>query len=119
MNAELTPGQDFYNRQVAYLEAYDIDGLMTQYHDDAVVVGFDFTVKGREAIRKYFEGYLERLGSLKVKSTDKFTEIEDAIFFEATIITGLGVARVYDVFMLRDGKTTHQFAGVISVTPLP
>ena len=26
-------------------------------------------------------------------------------------------AKVYDVFMLRDGKITHQFTGVISVSP--
>jgi hypothetical protein len=64
------------------------------------------------------EGYLERLGTLKLKSTDKFTETDDSIFFEATIITQLGEARVYDVFMLRDGKATHHFTGLISVSPL-
>lgn len=82
------------------------------------MVGFDFTVQGHAAIREHFEGYLERLGRLKLKSTDKFTETEDAIFLEATITTQLGEARVYDVFLLRDGKATHHFNGVISVSPL-
>ncbi len=111
---ELTPGRAFYQRQIAALEAGDLDAVMTQYHTDASMVGFDFTVKGHAAIRKHLEGYLERLGTLKLKSTDKFTETEDAILLEATITSDLGEARVYDVFMLRDGKATHHFTGVYS-----
>ena len=113
----MTAGQRFYQEQVAALEAHDIDGLMQQYHDDAVLIGFDFTIKGRQALRDHFVSYLARLGSLKLVSTDRFTETEDSIFFEATIHTTLAEARVYDAFMLRDGKATHQFTGVISVSP--
>jgi len=112
---EPTPGKDFYQRQIAALEARDLDALLTQYHSDATMIGFDFTVKGHAAIRKHMEGYLERLSPLKLQSTDKFTETEDAIFFEATIASRLGEARVYDVFILRDGKATHHFTGVISL----
>ena len=112
---EPPPGKAFYQRQIAALEASDLDALMTQYHPDATMVGFDFTVKGHAAIRKHLEGYLERLGTLKLKSTDKFTETEDAIFFEATTTSILGEARVYDVFLLRDGKATHHFTGLISL----
>jgi hypothetical protein len=110
-----TPGRAFYQRQIAALEAGDLDAIMTQYYPDACMIGFDFIVRGHAAIRKHFEGYLERLGRLKLKSTDKFTETEDAIFFEATITSDLGEAQVYDVFMLRDGKATHHFSGVISL----
>jgi hypothetical protein len=112
---EYTPGRAFYQRQIAALEAGDLNALLTQYHPDATMVGFDFMVKGHVAIKKHFQGYLERLGTLKLKSTDKFTETEDAIFFEATITSGLGEAQVYDVFMLHDGKATHHFSGVISL----
>ena len=112
---EPTPGNAFYRRQIAALEARDLDALLAQYHPDAAIIGFDFTVKGQAAIRKHMEGYLERLGTLKVQSTDKFTETEDAIFLEATITSRLGEARVYDVFLLRDGKATHHFTGVISM----
>jgi hypothetical protein len=112
---EHTPGQAFYQQQIAALEAGDLNALLAQYHADATVAGFDFVVKGRVAIKEHFESYLERLGTLKLKSTDKFTETEDAIFFEATITSDLGEAQVYDVFMLRDGKATHHFSGVISL----
>jgi hypothetical protein len=115
---EPTTGKTFYKRQIAALETHDLDALLTQYHPDATMVGFDFTVKGHAAIKKHFEGYLERLGPLRLKSTDKYAETEDAIFFEATITSRLGEARVYDVFLLRDGKATHHFNGVISLQPL-
>ena len=115
MERTATPGRAFYQRQIAALEAGDLDALMTQYHPEASMIGFDFIVKGHAAIRKHFEDYLKRLGRLKLKSTDKFTETEDAIFFEATITSDLGEAQVYDVFMLRDGKATHHFSGVISL----
>lgn len=112
-----TAGRKFYQEQIAALEAHDIDGLMEQYDDDAVLIGFDFAIKGRQALRDHFVAYLARLGSLKVVSTDRFMETEDSIFFEATVHTSLAEAKVYDVFMLRNGKATHQFTGVISVSP--
>ena len=115
---EITAGRQFYDEQIAALEAHDIDRLMAQYHDDAVLIGFDFTIRGIQALREHFVAYLARLGSVKLVSTDRFTETEDSIFFEATILTSLAEAKVYDIFMLRDGKTTHQFTGVLSVSPL-
>ena len=114
---DMTVGQDFYQHQVAALEAQDIDALVGQYHEDAVMIGFDFTVRGHQAIREHLTGYLTRLGSLKLVSTDRFAETADSIFFEATVHTPLAEARVYDVFVLRDGRATHQWTGVISVSP--
>jgi uncharacterized protein YpuA (DUF1002 family) len=114
----MTSGRDFYDRQVAYLENNDVEGLIpSQYHKDAVIVSFDFTKRGHAALLEHFKGYLAHLGGLKVKSTDKFTETDDSIYFEATVTVGAGEAKVYDVFMLRDGKATHHFTGLISFTP--
>ena len=112
-----TPGWQFYDRQIAFLEGEDIDGLMTQYADDAVLVSFDNQIRGKQAMHEYMRSYLQRLGTLRLLSTDKFTETPDSIFFEATIQTTGGIARVYDVFMLRDGKATHHFTGLLSFTP--
>ncbi len=72
---EPTPGKAFYQRQIAALEALDMDALMAQYYPDATIIGFDFTVKGHATIHMHFEGYLERLGTLKLQSTDKFTDL--------------------------------------------
>ncbi len=113
-----TPGRKFYDRQIELLEAGDVEELVrSQYHEDAVLVGFDVMMRGHEELLRHFREYLQNLGSLRVLSTDKFTETEDSIFFEATARTDHGVARVYDVFMLDGGKITHHFTGVLSFEP--
>jgi hypothetical protein len=112
----MTVGQDFYQQQVAALEAQDVDALVAQYHEDAVMIGFDFTVRGHEAIRQHLTAYLTQLGGMKLVSTDRFAETDDSIFFEATVHTPLAEAKVYDVFLLRDGRATHQWTGVASVS---
>lgn len=112
---ETTAGRAFYEAQIRHLEHQDLPGLMSQYHDDAVLVGLEFAVRGRAALQEHFRDYLERLGRIRLVSTDRWQETGDAIFFEATVRTDVAEARVYDVFILRDGKATHQFTGVIAV----
>ncbi|HLZ62196.1 MAG TPA: nuclear transport factor 2 family protein [Ktedonosporobacter sp.] len=111
---EMTPGRAFYQRQIEALETYDLKTIRAQYDENATLVNYNEVIKGREAIANYFKSYLASLGFLKLKSTDRFMETDDSIFFEATVETQLGVAQVYDVFMLRDGKATYHFAGIIS-----
>ncbi len=107
-------GRQFYVRHLAYLQAGDVEGLIDDhYRADAVLVRSDVTVRGRDELIAYFRGYLERLGHLGVLSTDAFVETGDAIFFEATVASALGRARVYDAFVLREGKISHHFAGVL------
>ncbi|MEX2535147.1 MAG: nuclear transport factor 2 family protein [Trueperaceae bacterium] len=119
MKTDSTPGRRFYERQIELLEAGDVDRLIDeQYRKDATLVGFDVLVKGSDALREHFREYLDHLGGLEVLSTDKFTETEDSIFFEATVLSKLGEAKVYDVFLLRDGRISHHFTGVTSVVPL-
>ncbi len=112
-----TPGQDFYNRQIAALESQNLELIVAQYTENARIVGFDFQVQGTEAIRTHFIHYLENLGSLKLKSTEKFAESEGSIFFEATVDIAAGEARVYDVFMLEGEKASHHFTGLLGFTP--
>jgi hypothetical protein len=117
MSVATTPGRDFYEQQVAHLENGNLDGLMAQYHEDAVLVSFDNIIRGNVNIRRHLEKYLANLGSFKLKSTDKFIETDDSIMFEATIVTDHAEAKVYDVFVLDNGKATHQFTGAISIQP--
>ncbi len=108
----------FYDRQVALLEAGDVETIVTeQYTQDAVLVSFDVTRRGRDELRSHFQDYLAHLGGLELLSTDNYTETDDAIFFEATVRTGHGVARVYDVFILHDGQASQHFTGLLSFTP--
>jgi hypothetical protein len=109
-----SPGRIFYDRHIQFLVDKDVDGLVeTNYAPDAELVTSQTIVNGREALRRYFRDYIEMLGDIVVVSTDKFAETEDAILFEATVRSRLGLARVYDAWVLRDGQITHHFAGVM------
>ena len=116
----VTQGKAFYDRQVKFLEANDVAGLITtQYAPDAELIGYDLNVKGAEALVRHFTGYLAHLGSIKLVSTDKFMETEDAIMFEATIQVAAGLARVYDTFVLKNNQATYHFTGLLGFTPNP
>lgn len=112
-------GRAFYLEQIRFCETRDIEGLRSHYTDDATLITFDRQVVGRDAIADYFVGYLDGLPGLTLKSTDQFVETADTIFFEATIILATGEARVYDAFVLRDGKAHRHFAGLLGFTPKP
>lgn len=109
-----SPGRQFLDKQLEYLGAKNVDGLVdNHYKDDALLVGFDFTARGKEALREHFRNYLQTLGDLEMKSLDKFTETGDTIFLEATVETSnLGVAQVYNAFVLDNGKVTYHFTGL-------
>ena len=97
MTDTLTPGRALYERQIQFLVDKDVDGLIdTNYTTDAELISFQTVVKGSDALKTYFHGYLEMLGDIVVESTDKFAETDDAILFEATVSSKLGRAHVYD-----------------------
>jgi hypothetical protein len=106
-------GHRFFDEQIALLEQDRTDELIERhYQPDAVLVSFQGVVRGHEALRRHFRCYMQKLGKLTVLSLDQFAETEDTLFFEASVSTSLGEARVYDAFVLRDGKVTHHFTGI-------
>jgi ketosteroid isomerase-like protein len=106
--------RQFYDAQIRYLQSGDVEGLIdNQYTQDATLVSFDNQITGNAALKEYFKGYLQMLGSLEVLSTDKFVETDDSLFFQATVKTNLGQAVVFDAWVLRDGKISHHFTGVM------
>jgi hypothetical protein len=108
-----TPGKQFYQRQVECLIAKDVDRLVDEnYHDDAVLTSADSTARGKPALKAHFHNYLNRVTIKEVKSTDLFVETADTLLFEATVETDHGIAKVYDAFVLRDGKVAYHFTGV-------
>jgi aerobic-type carbon monoxide dehydrogenase small subunit (CoxS/CutS family) len=108
-----TPGKRFYQQQVEALLAGDVDSLVDgNYHADARLTTGEFVIKGHEAIREHFREFLSLMTIKEVVSTDKFTESEDTLLFEATVTSNLGRVRVYDAFVLDEGKARYHFTGV-------
>lgn len=111
--SEDTAKRQLYEAQIRYLQAADVDGLIdNQYTEDALLVSFDHQIRGNAALKEYFRGYLQVLGTIEVLSTDRFVETDDTVFFEATMRTNLGQARVFDARVLRGDKTAYHFTGV-------
>ena len=110
---KITPGQQLYEKQLSYIFAGDVENLIdNQYDEDATLIGFEVVVKGRAALKSYFRDYLQRLGHLEVKSTDKFQETADTVFIEAHVVSNMGPAVVYDAWVLKAGKIMYHFTGV-------
>jgi hypothetical protein len=110
---EKVQAREFYEEQLAYLLAKDVDGLIdNHYNEDAMLIGFDFVVKGRDALKAHFRTYLHTLGHLEVKTTSKFSKTEETLFFEASVVSDLGPAEVYDAMVLQNGKISYHFTGV-------
>ncbi|MBV8730965.1 MAG: hypothetical protein JO336_14255 [Acidobacteriia bacterium] len=108
-----TPGRRFYNEQIALLQQGRTDDLIDRhYHQNASLVSFANVVRGHVGLKEYFRAYMTKLGKLEILSLDQFMETDDSIFFEATVRTAIGESKVYDAFVLRDGKATHHFTGV-------
>jgi hypothetical protein len=109
-----------YDRQLDLLAAKDHERLIDeQYTEDAELLNVNTppAIVGSAALKVFFKGYLERLGHVHILSTDKYVESDDSVMFEATIDTAGGVARVYDVFVMRDGRIWRHYAGLLGFTP--
>jgi hypothetical protein len=108
-----TAGWRFYKRHIELLQERNIDELLaTHYDPDAQLVAVEWSVRGHDALRQAFAGYLDSIGEFTV-DTERFHETDDSVFFEATMHTaGAGVRKVYDAFVLRDGRISHHFTGI-------
>jgi hypothetical protein len=117
-NQNPAAGRQFYDEQIALFQAAKTDELIDRhYHDDAVLVSFAKVIRGRGALKEFFRAYRAGMGNIEVLSLDRFVETDGAILFEATLRTDRGEARVYDAFVLREGRATHHFAGEITANP--
>jgi hypothetical protein len=110
----------FYDRQLVYLADKDVEGLIgNHYTEDAQLVNIasNLVVKGAPALVEHFREYIAHLGYIKLLSTDKYLETDDSLMFEATVETAGGIAKVYDVFVMRNGRISHHFSGLLGFTP--
>jgi aerobic carbon-monoxide dehydrogenase small subunit len=109
-----TPYKRFFEERVRLLMAGDVDRLVEEhYNEDAVLVAFEFVVRGREALRAHFRNFVRWVSIKDVISTDEWVETDTSFFYEATAVTNYGEGRVFDAYYLRDGKISYHFTGVI------
>lgn len=107
--------REFYDNHIEILSKNDVNLLVeNDYHEDAVMilmVGDEpQVIRGKDALKQLLGNYLEFIYRGYV-STEKYSEIEDSLFFEATIRTTSGTSRIYDALVMKDGKIFRHFSG--------
>ena len=89
----------------------DLDGLVSDYTDDSILIGPDGPVKGMQAIRTMFAG---AIASLFKPGTYEFTLDKTHVADDVAYIVwharcgSLNVALGTDTFVVRDGKIAVQ-----------
>jgi len=114
--SEQSLGRSFHQKYTASLQAGDLEGLLSQYHPDATLLSIDAGVAGARGIAKFFEQYFGGVGSFKATPTGKYVEGQDSILCETSVETADIIARVHDIFVLKNDKATHQFTCTVEVT---
>src|SRR3954447_14293266 len=105
----MTP-REIFDRALAAVNAGDADALLALYAPDAVQVGLDQVVRGRDALRDGVQAWLA--GSPRVREV-AFAAAEDTLVYEAETDEGRG----YGTMVLRDGLIWRETLGAFPAQP--
>jgi carbon-monoxide dehydrogenase small subunit len=108
-----TPLRVLYDRLLTSIAAGDAEALVAEhFHDDAILTTFEGIHAGRDAIIAFYRRYLAERADVRLLATERFVEFGDQMYVEALLRTPEGPRHSYQAYVVRDGKVTHQYAGV-------
>ena len=108
---ETREARALFARQLAALGAGDLDALMDNYAEDAVLVRADRTARGREEVRALMAAYL---GSKpEMTAPPEVTVTADVVLYRARMRLGGAEMATVGTFVLRDGLIWRQTMGVV------
>ncbi|MFE3995383.1 nuclear transport factor 2 family protein [Streptomyces goshikiensis] len=96
-------------RQMDALAALDIEAVMKNYTDDAVLLRFEGASVGIDAVRETFTGYLTVKPTLV--ELQEYIETEDTIFYRAIMNLNGEPEHAFGTLVVRDGRIWRQTAG--------
>ncbi len=120
-NVPETPLGKMYREHIGFIQRKDVDGLLAQYTDDALLIS-SFTKKplvfrGHEQIREHLQGILGLDGLETAIVFWGETEDPQTLMVTEEIVTrskdGESHMRFADSWVLRDGKIAVHFAGMV------
>lgn len=105
-------GQEFLETFLGRFQRQDVGELMRDYHEDAELVAFDFVLKGKDAIRQYFEkGLINRSGKILDMTMEAYFESDDMILFTMSVKSeNLGIVVARDALYVKNGKIFRHIA---------
>lgn len=103
----------WYLHHVKFFQDKDIDGLLaSDYTDDAMLMSYDFQVRGHDGLKYAFTQYLDMVGDFTF-TTQVFHATPTEVILEAILETEkAGTRKVWDVFTLEEGKISRHFTGL-------
>jgi hypothetical protein len=105
-----TTPRELFDRQRRLIEAGDVDALVGLYHEDAVLVRFDRTVRGKAALREHFTAYVAgrpRFGELL-----NVAETEDLVSFQVVVERAGEEIKAYGAIFVRGERIARQVNGL-------
>jgi ketosteroid isomerase-like protein len=93
--------QEIFQHHVAAIGAGDVDGIVADYTDDAVLITPEGVTRGRDGVRQVFTSLL---GDLPDAQWDIPTQVfeGDVLFIEWTAVAEKARAEGVDTFVFRD-----------------
>ncbi|MGW1892879.1 nuclear transport factor 2 family protein [Streptomyces sp. NPDC002004] len=98
-----------FQRQMEALAALDIDAVMKNYTDDAVLLRFEGVSEGIDAVRETFTGYLTLKPTLV--ELQEYVETDDTIFYRAIMNLNGEPEHAFGTLVVKDGLIWRQTAG--------
>jgi ketosteroid isomerase-like protein len=115
------PGQAFYRRLWAAMNARDAATLDHLYAPDAVQASVGGVVHGRQAITAGIRNVWQTVGPAQLKGLTRFVEGPDVLAVEGVANIGLAQARLdvefYEIWLLRAGQAVLAVNGLINPRP--
>jgi hypothetical protein len=105
---------ELFDRQVEALHNNDLEAVLANYRDDAVLVRFDAVGRGKAELRTMLAEYLalepRTLELVALQATD------DVLCYEADMSIGGAAVKTYGTLVLRDGRIWRQTAIIAGPT---
>ena len=106
--------EQVFEHHVVALSQGDLDELMADYADDAIVVTFEQSFVGKEAIRPFFEGLLPGFANFVTASSAVAMEGDTLVTAWSGESDAMSVQHGVDTFIIRDGRIQRQtFWGLV------
>lgn len=103
---------DLFERQLRLITAGDLEGLLGQYHEDAVLLRFDRVVVGRAALRDHLAAFLATGPSIQPLQVAAH---EDVVSYQAVVAHGDEEVRQYGVIVTRGERIARHVTGLFPV----
>jgi hypothetical protein len=105
--------RELFDRHVRLTEVGDLEALLGQYHEDAVLLRFDRVVAGRAALRDHFTTYLA--GRPRFKELLQVADTEDLVSYQAVVEQGGEDVRAYGAIFTRGERIARHITGLFPV----